>query len=597
MLGRIFIATAKLVLILVVPSQVLASENFEESTEDANSPGKIFGLVRKIKDPTEASVVSPDSILVDSFAAPSGPDPPLASEPLRAAVSSYFSSPASPSATTVLEAAVRSHVHSPSTNMRGYVSGLRRTLHLTPELLYDERTTSAVIQSVLDTLPNLTYTSGWAVNTHVSPQMPGAGGTGIVAEIGTGRPPCVLLRADIDGLPIFEQLHSDYESVTAGRMHACGHDGHSSMLLGAASVLSAVASSINGTVRIIFQPAEEGGAGAKRMVEEGVLSKLPAVQAAYGMHLWPGLPSGTVGGRPGVGFAAADMFGITIAGIGGHAAMPHLTTDPVVAASAAVTALQSLVARNVSPLESGVVSVTFLKTGEEVYNVIPGEVKMGGTVRSLTEDGLAQLRKGVERVVRGAAEAYGCTATVRWSFDFYPPVSNDAGLWKSMVEGVAGRVARIGPNNEAEPAPGATTVDPPHDNGAVSNWAEAEGGGGVTLVQPTMGGEDFSFIAGVVPSAFLLLGQGTGEALVDADDAGDSPVGGTNPGGLRGKVAMHTNLGLHHPKFAMDESVLPLGVELHINLALQTLKALLNEGSGTETNNEGLPSDQVSQEF
>ena len=206
-----------------------------------------------------------------------------------------------------------------------WVVQTRRELHRTPELLFDEKKTSAKIAQVLTAL-NVNFTSGWAKNTKRAELaakgfVSGEGGTGIVAQIGSGKEPCVLLRADIDGLPIHENIESPWKSTEKGKMHACGHDGHAAMLLGAAAVLKRRESEIKGTIRLIWQPAEEGGAGGKRMVEEGVLSMEPKPQAAFGFHQWPFLPLGSIGGRPGPMLAATELFDIVVSGVGGHAAM------------------------------------------------------------------------------------------------------------------------------------------------------------------------------------------------------------------------------------------------------------------------------------
>lgn len=210
-------------------------------------------------------------------------------------------------------------------NEQAWVVEARRELHRTPELLFDEVKTSAKIAQVLTAL-NVNYTTGWAVNTKRAALaakgfVSGAGGTGIVAQIGTGQEPCVLLRADIDGLPIHEGIESPWKSEEPGKMHACGHDGHAAMLLGAAAVLKRREGEIKGTIRLIWQPAEEGGAGGKRMVEEGVLSLAPKPSAAFGFHQWPFLPLGAIGGRPGPMLAATELFDIVVSGVGGHAAM------------------------------------------------------------------------------------------------------------------------------------------------------------------------------------------------------------------------------------------------------------------------------------
>jgi amidohydrolase len=235
-------------------------------------------------------------------------------------------------------------IHQRAVSLNDTLVNWRRTLHRCPELMYQEEQTSAYIQQVLGEL-DIRYTAGWGKNIHEPPSQPstdekkegaediryidGPGGYGVVADLGTGQEPCVLLRADMDALPILEQTPgiAEFASRNQGRMHACGHDGHTAMLLGAASLLKGMEGSIPGTVRLVFQPAEEGGAGAKRMIEEGVLSKAPRPSQGFAMHVWPYLPSGTIAGRPGPLLAAQERFEIVIEGVGGHAAMPHLTVS------------------------------------------------------------------------------------------------------------------------------------------------------------------------------------------------------------------------------------------------------------------------------
>lgn len=396
-----------------------------------------------------------------------------------------------------------------------FVVAIRRQLHEHPELMYREYETSKTIKATLDSL-GIKYTGGWSRNKHPD-TIPGKGETGIVAELGTGQPPCVALRTDIDALPIVEKTELPFKSKTDGCMHACGHDGHMSMLLGAAKLLKSYESQLNGTVRLIFQPAEEGGAGAKRMREEGVLKQFPPVQRVFGMHLWPNLPSGVIGGRAGPLMAASDLFDITIAGVGGHGALPHLTVDPIVAAAAVVNSLQSIVAREISPLAAGVISVTKIHGGD-AYNVIPDAVAVGGTLRSLTDDGLAYLRKRITSVVNGVADAHNCNVSVSFMHDPYPPTVNNPDLWQF--------VRRVG--------------------------GVASANGTVVEVEPVMAAEDFSFLAQEVPGAFIFLGQGSGE----------------QEGGAA------TNHGLHNPRFTLHERVLKIGVALHAHLAIQSLADL-----------------------
>lgn len=431
---------------------------------------------------------------------------------------------------------LRDEIRQHAANLTDFLLSTRRTLHQRPELMYNEQETSLVVQKILSDL-GISFTTGWAINQHPDVH-PGPGGFGVVADIGTGQEPCVLLRADMDALPILERTESidSFRSQSDGKMHACGHDAHTTMLLGAAAVLKSMEASIAGTVRLMFQPAEEGGAGAKRMREEGILQLEPKPAHAFGMHVWPTLPSGVVAGRPGPLLAACERFEVLIAGVGGHAAMPHLTVsvqmdvsmsafrnssrslfqvDPIVTASAIIMNLQTIVSRNVSPLESGVCSITKIEAGE-AFNIIPHSALLRGTIRALSTETLLDLRSRVEHIIQTTAKVYGANVTIDYSRDFYPPTVNDPELYESFAKHVGALVAEDGVTLETE---------------------------------PTMGAEDFSFVAESIPSTFFLLGQGSG----------------TNP---------PTHYGLHHPHFALDESVLPRGVELHVNLALRALRKL-----------------------
>jgi len=417
-----------------------------------------------------------------------------------------------------------------SDSMKEFLIQTRRSLHRHPELMYQENFTSETIQVILKEL-NIPFTTGWAKNIHQD-VIAGKGGYGVVGHIGSMNKegPCIILRADMDALPILEKTEhvEEFKSQSPGKMHACGHDGHVTMLLGAAAILKSVESSIQGTVRLLFQPAEEGGAGGKRMVEEGVVTLSPPAQHAFGLHVWPTLPSGTIASRAGSLMAAAERFTIVLIGKGGHAAMPHLTIDPIVAASSLIMNLQPVISRVLSPLEAGVISITQLSAGH-AFNVIPSTVTVAGTIRSLTLDGLLSLRDILVKRIDATVQLYDLlNSTITFSPDYYPPTVNDPTLYNVFSK-------RVGKLIDGE------------------NYIED--------TEPTMGGEDFSFFGQAIPSTFFFLGQGT------------------NP-------ELHTDFGLHHPNFALDESVLPIGVELHVNLALRALKKIHNENSSQKDDDE-----------
>ena len=372
--------------------------------------------------------------------------------------------------------------------IQDWTVGHRRQLHRIPELAYHEERTSAYLREVLEGL-------GCEVRGGLG------GGTGLVVDLGAGNAPPVALRADMDALPITEESGVDFASEHEGCMHACGHDSHMAMLLGAARLLKEREAELPGPVRLIFQPAEEGGAGAKRMLDEGVLE---GVARIFGMHVWPGLESGKVGLRDGAFLSSAGFFEVTLTGVGGHAAMPHLSVDPVTCAAQVVSGLQHIVARERDPFGANVVSVTQLRAGD-AYNVIPREVYLAGTLRSLDLADQERNAARIREVVEAIAKAHRCEADVRFPGTIYPP-----------------------------------TVNHPEALDVARGVADAELGGWVHN-PPTMGGEDFSFFAQAVPGAFAALGIG-------------DPAKGTD-------------VSLHNPRFRVDEDALPVGVAMHVGFA------------------------------
>ena len=374
---------------------------------------------------------------------------------------------------------------------------IRRDIHANPELGFEETRTSQLVAEKL---------TEYGVEVHR-----GLAKTGVVGVIkgkkhSSGR--AIGLRADMDCLPMHETSEVPHKSKVAGRMHACGHDGHTTMLLGAARYL-AQTRNFDGTVNLIFQPAEEGGGGGQVMVQEGLFERFPC-DAVYALHNWPGLPPGRMAVRAGPVMAATDEIRITIRGKGGHAAMPHLTADPVVAAAQVITALQTIASRNVSPLDSVVVSVCSMQTSQlGAFNVIPGHVLLVGTVRSFRPETRELAERRVREIVTGIAQALGASAEIEYR---------------------RGYPATI--NSEKESAFAARVGEKVFGKGNV-----------VTDGEPTMGGEDFSFMLQARPGAYVFLGQG---------------------GGLGGCF-------LHNPGYDFNDEVIPLGAGYLAALAEESL--------------------------
>jgi hippurate hydrolase len=337
------------------------------------------------------------------------------------------------------------------------IVALRRDIHREPELGFDTRKTAEKVLAAIEGLP-LDVQTGVAEN-------------GIVATLkGEKEGPTVGLRADMDALPIHEETGLPFASEIDGKMHACGHDGHTSMLVGAAHALSGMRDGLNGTIKFFFQPAEEGGGGGKVMVEEGVADDVSSI---FALHLWPGLPFGTAATKAGPIMAAADAFEMTVRGKGGHGAFPHQTADAVAMAAQIVMALQTLVSREVDPVEPAVVTVGEIGAGS-AFNIIPETARLGGTVRTLGDDLRRQMPERIEQLARGVAQGMRGDAELDYTFS-YPVTINDEGAADHAL-GVISDL--LGEDNTLE------------------------------LSNPSMAAEDFAYFLDKIPGAFIWLGVG-----------------------------------------------------------------------------------------
>lgn len=359
------------------------------------------------------------------------------------------------------------------------VAAWRRDFHTHPELQYDVHRTAGRVAELL---------KQFGVDEVVT----GIGRTGVVGVIkGRGPGKTIGLRADMDALPINEKTGKPYQSETPGKMHACGHDGHTAMLLGAAKYL-AETRNFDGTAVLIFQPAEEGGAGGRAMLEDGLMERF-GIEEVYGMHNMPGTPLGHFGVRVGGIMAASDAFDIVIEGEGGHAAIPHNTVDPVLIAAHMITALHSIVSRDIDPMKSAVLSVTMLQAGE-AFNIIPQTVKLTGTVRTLDESIRSTMEERLRGVAQGIANTFGGKAEVNYRRGYPVTVNSpeEAGYAAKIAAEVAGD-ERVNANADAK-----------------------------------MGGEDFSYMLQARPGAYIFLGNGPSSELhSDTYDFNDEiiPVG------------------------------------------------------------------------
>lgn len=376
------------------------------------------------------------------------------------------------------------------------VRAIRRDIHAHPELCFQEERTSELVAKTL---------TQWGIEVHR-----GLGKTGVVGVIqGRPGPRAIALRADMDALPMTEHNTFAHASRFPGRMHACGHDGHTAMLLAAAQHL-ATHRDFAGRVVLVFQPAEEGGGGAREMIRDGLFERFP-VDAIYGMHNWPGMPAGTFAIKDGPCFASSNEFKIVLRGKGCHGAMPHLGVDPVPVACQLVQAFQTILTRNVRPVETGVISVTMIQAGEAT-NVIPDTVTMQGTVRTFTTDTLDLIEARMRELTQHTAAAFGATA----EFEFhrnYPPTVNH------RMETEFARQVMI----------------------------DTVGAERVQAFEPTMGAEDFSYFLQAKPGAYFVIGNGDGTHREGGHGLGPCT--------------------LHNPSYDFNDQLIPVGATLWVTLA------------------------------
>jgi len=342
-------------------------------------------------------------------------------------------------------------------NIKDEIYAIRRHFHRYPELSFKEFNTAETISQHLNNL-GISHKKG-------------VGKTGIVGEINFGPGPTIALRADMDALPIQEENNLDYKSLNDGVMHACGHDGHMAILLGAANALSKNSKLKKGTVRFIFQPAEEGLGGAKYMIEDGCLDKVDEI---YGLHLWNYQLYGEVGIKDGPVMASADLFDIEVSGKGGHGATPQGTIDAIVVASNLVTMLQTIVSRNTNPLESTVLSIGKIKGGHN-FNIISDKVHMSGTTRAYTEENRKMIKQRMKEVIEGVSKSFGADIKLNYK-DGYPPTVNHSSQVEKVLEAASSVVA----------------------SGAKNPYL-------------SMGGEDFSYYLQNKPGCFFFVGSAPNE--------------------------------------------------------------------------------------
>lgn len=384
---------------------------------------------------------------------------------------------------------------------RSEIESIRRDIHAHPELRYEENRTADLVSARLAEW-------GYAVTR-------GLGKTGVVGTLRNGNGArSIGLRADMDALPIQETNTFANRSRHDNSMHACGHDGHTAMLLAAAKYL-AETRDFDGTLHVIFQPAEEGGAGARAMIDDGLFKRFPC-DAVYGMHNWPSLAVGEFGLTPGPMMGSSNEFEIVVRGKGAHAAMPHLGTDPVLAAVHIVSGLQAIVTRVKKPVDTAVLSVTMIHAGD-ICNVIPETAQIGGTVRTCSDEVTAQIETQMRRIAEGTAAAHGCEATVRFHWN-YPPTVNHAAE-AEFAAGVADDV--VGRANVRRD------------------------------LEPTMGSEDFAFMLQARPGAYLFIGNGDGGHRLAGHGLGPCM--------------------LHNPSYDFNDELIPIGATFWVRLVQKYL--------------------------
>jgi amidohydrolase len=382
------------------------------------------------------------------------------------------------------------------------IATLRRDIHAHPELCFEEQRTSDLIAQAL---------TDWDIPIHR-----GLGTTGVVGIVKSGTSSrAVGLRADIDALPMTEHNRFAHASRHAGKMHACGHDGHTAMLLGAAKHFSKHRD-FDGTVYLVFQPAEEGGGGAREMIKDGLFDKFP-MEAMFGAHNWPGMKVGQFGVTTGPCFASSNEFKITVRGKGSHAALPHNGVDPVPIACQMVQGFQTIITRNKRPIDAGVISVTMIHAGEAT-NVVPDSCVLEGTVRTFTLEVLDMIERRMQEVAEHTCAAFGAQCEFVFERNYPPTINHDAetAFFRRIAAEVAGQ-----------------------DN--------------VLDFEPTMGSEDFSYFLQVKPGCYFLIGNGDGA---------------------------HRSLGhgegpcmLHNPSYDFNDDLIPLGATMWVRLAQAWLAA------------------------